>query len=141
MCCTKITKSEAFQTLKPFNLELSNFQNLKLSNSKVGGLSNFRARRISSLQDFETSKPSNSQTRVSYLRTFELQIFQYSKPSNFQALDLNGQPGQSQTEHEEPTLQTPNVHIAECASFKFFEEVKRSISKLSKPSNLRTFKV
>ena len=79
-----MTAFRALQTLKLFNLELSNFQTLKLSSSKLGGLSNFPSRRVSNLQTLQTFNLSNSQTR----ELSSLSNFRSLKNSNLRAGNL-----------------------------------------------------
>ena len=62
-----LSNLETFQSL---TFKLSN---LKLSSSKLGGLSNFQSRRVSNLQTLQTFNLSNSQTfRLSTSQTFDL---------------------------------------------------------------------
>ena len=122
-----MTACRALQALQLFNLELSNFQPLRLSSSKLGGLSTFPSRRIfkpSNFANFQSFEFSNSR------------IFNLSKPSNSQTRDFSHKP---QIESEALTFQ--NSKLSKLSKFcrRTFRKCKLSKSqtlKLRRPIEL-----
>ena len=133
-----MTACRALQTLTLLKLDLSQFQFFKLSSSKLGGLSNFPSRRVSTPQTLQSFELPNSRTFIlSSLSNFDLGNIQTFEPETFRSL----KPSISQTRdlsHKPQIKSQANLSNSKPSKVRTF---KLSIFQSLRPSNLRKCKL